>query len=167
MAGNGGNRARDAAIWDLYCNNWSQVALAARFGLSQQRISQIIDSHRAAVPAEEKAERVQRSLMQLDWIARELHALASAEPIPAYSNGRPILTGVIDPETGEEQVAQDNTGRVVAMRELRATQESMRKLAGLDAKVETSLTVETSPEMAMLIEQARARRTSRDETEDE
>jgi hypothetical protein len=160
MAGHGGNRARDAAIWDLYCNNWTQQALAARFSLSQQRVSQIIDSHRDALPKEEKADRVQRSLLQLDWIARELHALASAAPIPAYSNGRPIVVGE-DPETGDPIIADDHSMRVTAMREMRATQESMRKMLGTDAKVETSLTVETSPEMAALVEQARARRAER------
>lgn len=154
------NRARDAAIWDDYCNRWAQQDIAVRHGISQQRVSQIIESFRAALPADDKAEHVRRFLGQLDWITRELHTLASSPPIPAYSNGRPIL--VTDPDTGEERTAEDHSMRVTAMKEMRATQESARKILGTDAKVETAVTVETSPEMAALVEQARSRRAARD-----
>lgn len=160
MAGERGS-TRDAQIWELYVNGHSQPALAKRFGLSNQRISQIIAAFRESVGVEDKAEIVARSRGQLEWMYRELHALASAAPLPAYSNGRPIIE--VDPETGEEKVAEDHSGRVTAMRELRATQESLRKLMGTDAKVETSVTVQTSPELTALAEQARARRAQREE----
>jgi hypothetical protein len=159
------NHARDAHIWELYVNGHSQPALAKQFGLSHQRISQIVQSFRDAIKPEDKAEIVVRSFGQLHWMERELHALAASPPIPAYSNGRPIVTSV-DPDTGDDVVAEDHSHRVTAMRELRATNESIRKLTGADAKVESSVTVQTSPELSALVEQARARRLAREEPED-
>lgn len=154
----GRNGDRDAAIWDAWCRGITQPTIATRFSLSNQRVSQIVAEFRAALPPEDKAERVQRAIAQLEWVGEELAVLASSVALPAYSNGRPILTGEIDPETGEEKVALDHSQRITAMRELRATQESLRKLLGTDAKVETSVTVDTTDEVAALLARARAAR---------
>lgn len=155
--------SRDAQIWELWVNGHSQPALAKRFNLSNQRISQIVAIFRESIGVEEKAEIVARSVGQLHWVEREFHAIAAAPPLPAYSNGRPILE--VDPDTGEEKVAEDHSARMTALRELRATNESIRKLTGADAKVESSVTVQTSPELSALAEQARARRLAREPDE--
>lgn len=143
---------RNEAIWRSYCNMARQVDIAAQYGLSQQQVSDIIAGIRASIPEEDKDERRLRYTEQLDWITAELAVLAAAAPLPAYSNGRPIL--MADGVT----IGEDHSHRVTAMKELRATQERASKMIGLEAKVEAGLTVDTSPEIDALLARARAQR---------
>lgn len=41
---------RDREIWQQYVGGWTQARLAAEYGISQQRVSQILDEVRVTVP---------------------------------------------------------------------------------------------------------------------
>jgi hypothetical protein len=142
--------ARDDAIWQDYAFGMTQDKIAAKYGLTQGRVSQIIDRIRDSLPVEDNAQRKLRYTAQLDWMSSELHVLAAADPIPAYSNGRPV-------ERDDGTPVWDHSGRMTAMRELRATQERASKMLGLDAaaKVQAEHAFTPSPDLEERIAAAR------------
>ncbi len=125
---------RNGEIWRRYCLGATQTALAEEYGISNQRVSQIIAEVRATLPEVDLAERRARHLESLDYMRNELATLATAGPIPAYSNGRPILD-----ENG--RMVMDHSGRLAAMREFRAFADREAKLLGLDQPVQVDVTV--------------------------
>lgn len=145
---------RNGQIWREYIAGSTQDAIADRYGIHQTRVSQILAEVRKAIPDEDKAERIQRYAEQLDRQSVELDAIIEAGPIPAYSNGRPIL--LADGET----IAEDHSHRVTAMREQRAIQKRAAEMFGLDAtvKTEAAVTLDTSDDVAALLARARTQR---------
>lgn len=128
---------RDGAIWRGYLLGKTQGTLAEEFGLSHQRISQIIAAARADVVEPElgtaKAEflEVQRALLQT---AVELMEM----PLPpAYSNGR-MMRG----EDG--QPVLDTAGRLAAMDRVQKTQDRVIKVLGLEAPTKAEVTIDAS-----------------------
>lgn len=125
---------RNGEIWKWYCRGMTQVALAEKYGLSNQRISQIIAEVRESIPPEDK-DQVRREHLEL---AREMRAelakLVDKGPIPAYSNGRPIT---LDDGT----TAEDHSGRLAAMDRLTRWLERESKLLGIDAPTRVDATV--------------------------
>jgi len=53
---------RNGAIWQAYVRGSCQDAIAARFGISQQRVSQVIKDVRDSIPEETKQEIVTREI---------------------------------------------------------------------------------------------------------
>lgn len=132
---------RNGQIWLAFIAGETQEALAARFDISQQRVSQIIADCRAAVPASTREELVQEAAELLRRLRRGAMELVEAGPIPAYSNGRPI---VLD----DGSTAEDHTARLAAMRMVLSVEERAAKLLGLDAATRMEHTVSGAEQAA-------------------
>lgn len=122
---------RDLDIWQAWCRREPTRQIAARHNISHQRVSIIALDMAGRIPAEVKADAIARTVSLYDEWIFETTKLVNAEPIPAYSNGRPIVD-----ESG--RTVMDHTGRLAAMGMGLKVSESWRKLLGLDqpAKVE-------------------------------
>lgn len=126
---------RDFDIWQRYTNGETQQAIADHYGMAQSNVSQILARMRDDVPIEERRARQRRQLADLDHMRTEALALADAEPIPAYSQGKAILMADGTP-------AEDHTGRVRAMDLVLKLQEREAKGLGLDAATRISVEAE-------------------------
>jgi transcriptional regulator with XRE-family HTH domain len=153
---------RNGLIWRRYAmHGWTQEKLAEHFQLSQSQISRIISEVRESIPPANKDEYLRHHLEALAEIRGELMELIKAKPIPAYSNGRPIM---ITDDDGKERVAEDHSGRITAMREFRAYLERESKALGIDAptKLEASVAL-TEQEAATALAAEAAAYVDRDE----
>lgn len=125
---------RNGEVWRAYLRGETQESIGARVGVSQTRVSQIIADARQAIPLQTREEQAAQSaelLRELRCLAMEL---VDAPPVPAYSNGRPILL-----EDGSP--AYDHTGRLTAMRAVLDIEKRAAQLMGLDAVTKTELSV--------------------------
>lgn len=124
---------RDFDIWQRYTNGQTQAEIGEHYGISQPQVSAIVKRMRDDVPVEERRARQRRQLDDLDRIRGQLLALVEADPIPAYSAGRPV-------RMPDGSVAEDHTARVKAMDMVVRLQEREAKALGLDqpVKVEQS-----------------------------
>lgn len=129
---------RDFAIWQRYVAGETQMELAAAFELGQSTVSDIIARMKNAIPLEERRARQARQLAELDHMRTAALDLVDADPIPAYSNGRPIMM----PDGDGERIAEDHTGRVRAMDMVIKVQEREAKALGLDAPSRVSVEAE-------------------------
>jgi hypothetical protein len=125
---------RNGDVWRAYVSGETQESLAQRYGIDQSRVSQICSAVRASLPAEDIDARRQRYVELLDRQLAMVAALVESEPIPAYSNGKPILD-----EHGN--VALDHTGRLNALKAGLAVTERVAKLLGLDAPARADVNV--------------------------
>jgi DNA-binding transcriptional regulator LsrR (DeoR family) len=113
---------RNGAIWQAYVRGSSQDSIAAKFGISQQRVSQVIREVRDSIPEETKAQ----------IIAAEAELL------------RTVRVKVMDlievTEGSEPKVFLDAVDRLIRVSERQA------RLLGLDAatKVEANVTADES-----------------------
>lgn len=150
---------RNGLIWRDYCGGMTQAALAARYGLSQGRVSQIISQVRDSIPDEVREEEVQRSLEML----RELRAGAlevwrmAAAPVTAGKDGDLLY----DPEAppGTSALVRDHTGRLRALETALKVDQRIAQLLGLDAAQKLDMHVEAGERVAAerLAQEARQR----------
>lgn len=126
---------RNGAIWEDYCAGSTQDHLAAKYGISQSRVSEIIAAVRASIPPTDLDEARQKALDGVAELQRAAIDLVRAPLAPAYSNGRMMVD-----EDGRP--IMDMTGRLNALRVATGIVERTSKLLGLDApaKVEHGLT---------------------------
>ena len=129
---------RDGDIWRGYCSGKTQEALAREFGISQSRISQIINEVRASIPEVDKAQAFQRELDFLDVLRVQAIEIANmpAAPVTAGKDGDVVL----DPETGA--VVRDYAGKLSAMDRAVKMHERYAKLLGLEAPTKVDVTVQ-------------------------
>ncbi len=124
------NTDRDLEIFEhVVVLRWSHQATAEKFGLTHQRVSQIVAKQRAEMPPTDLAEMRLRVLDTYERMLREAWSLAGRE-------GAPLTAGkdgcvVIDPESGG--VVRDYGGRLAALKMVADIQRDTRKLLGLDA----------------------------------
>jgi len=130
------NADRDRAIWRSYLNGHTQQEIADQHGLTQPAISLILSKIRKSLPELDRADLVRREVDLLDRLRAESLELWDMRPIPAYSNGKPILM-----EDGVT-VAEDHSGRLAALDRAVRLHERLAKLVGLEApsKVEATVT---------------------------
>lgn len=126
---------RDYDIWQRYTDGQTQEQIADDYGLTQATVSRIIASVRDDVPIEERRARQRRQLADLDHMRRQALELVDADPIPAFSQGRPIFMA-------DGTAAEDHTGRVRAMDLVVKLQEREAKGLGLDAATRISVEAE-------------------------
>jgi Mor family transcriptional regulator len=131
---------RDYDIWYRYTNGQTQDEIARYYDLSQKTISLVLARMRDDIPIEERRARQRRQLADLDQLRQAALQLAEADPIPAYSNGRPIV--LADGET----IAEDHTSRVRAMDLVVKLQEREAKALGTDAATKISVEAEQAGE---------------------
>lgn len=128
---------RDELIWELRAvKRWSQERVARHLGISQQRVSQIEERIRAALPGPDKAKMIRDSVELHANIIRRMHELADMEGAPVTSGKDGDI--VRDPES--DAVVRDYSGRVNAYRLALAAEAELRKLIGLDAATKTEST---------------------------
>ncbi len=121
---------RNGKIWRLYCRGKTQEALSEEFGISQQRVSQIINEVRDSIGPQERADLVKRETDLLDMLRTEVLELWDKPANKAYAaNGRE-LEGV-----------EDHSGRLAALARAESLTARLHRVLGLDApqKVDLSL----------------------------
>jgi 4-aminobutyrate aminotransferase-like enzyme len=117
---------RNGQVWADYCAGYTQEHLADRYGISQQRVSQIIAAVRATIPPTDLDEARQRTLDGVAELQRAAVELARAPLAPAYSNGRMMVD-----EDGKP--IMDVSARLSALKVATGIVERTSRLLGLDA----------------------------------
>lgn len=124
-------------MWTLSARGWTQRQIGAKYGITQQAVALGIAAYRAALDPDEKAE--ERAMMR-EFYRENMEAfsrIADLGPIPAYSNGRPIVDEDAD---GNEIKVLDYSGVIKAREAAMHAADSVRKMLGLDdaSKIESS-----------------------------
>lgn len=131
---------RNGEVWRWFTiRGKTQEWIAQHYGISNQRVSQIIKEVRDAIPPIDKAELVQESLELIKEVkarAMEIVDMAGA-PVAVGKDGVVLY----DPVNGE--VVRDYAGRLRALDMALKADDTMAKRLGLDAasKVESTATV--------------------------
>lgn len=138
---------RDGEIYNKWAVfMWTQRRIGEHYGISQERVSQIIRAARDAEKGFDREAMQQRSEAFLaDVQARQMELaerLKAGAPIAVGKDGLPFK--VIDdnpdsPTYGEEVYVRDYSGYLAALKEARATEAERAKRFGLNApdKIET------------------------------
>ncbi len=140
MLPRGGGEERAAEMYELWAvKRWSHDKIAEKYGVSRQRVSQVLAEFRAALPAIDKAEMIRQSLELQADVVRRAYELVEMEgaPVTAGKDGDVVR----DPETDE--VVRDYSARLNALKLALAADAELRKLMGTDSatKVESTATV--------------------------
>lgn len=144
---------RTGRIWRAYVSGATQEAIAREHGITQGRVSRILSEIRDSIPDADRAHLVQREADFLDQMRRVVLDLVDRPPIPAYSNGKPILM-----EDGT--VAEDHSGRIAAWDRALKAHERLSKLLGLEAAAKTDVTMSVDVDNAV-VERIKAERAAR------
>lgn len=126
---------RNGSIWREYCRGATMEALGEKYGISKQRVKEIVDQVRDSVPTETRGEVVRE---MVDWLRQ-----TRIEIMELWDkDGAPVTAGkdgfvVRDPET--EAVVRDHTGRLNAAKVALAFAEREAKLLGADAPAKLDL----------------------------
>lgn len=129
---------RDNDIWRMYIDGASLYQLARHFDMAPQNVKKRLDKLRdqygqlERVDAETMRQRLIGSALD---VMRHLAELMHADPIPAYSNGKPI----IDDRTGEQ--AMDYSTRINAAKALLQANKRLAELTGADSAQQIEITV--------------------------
>lgn len=136
---------RNGRIWRDYCRGASQVKLAERYNLTQQRISQIINEVRDSLGEEIRAETIAAEAELLRTLREEiLSEIYDADAIPVtVGKDGDILR---DPETGE--VVRDHGGRLAAIDRADRLTQRLHRLLGIDAPAKLDLNLTGEEERA-------------------
>lgn len=127
---------RNGQIWKFYCRGMNQIALAEKFGVSQPRISQIINEVRDAIPIDERNDIVKAEVDLLRELRAEVLELWDAEAPNLVSNGR-IMEGI-----------KDHGGRMAALARAESITARLHKVMGVDAPAKVDLTLGNEEEAA-------------------
>ena len=139
-AGRSRTADRDFDMWARYIAGQTQQQIAGHYGVDQSTVSRVIARMRDDVPVEERRARQRRQLADLDQLRCEALDLVDRDPIPAYSNGRPVL--LADGVT----VAEDHSGRMRAMDLALRVQEREAMALGTDAATRVSVEAQQAGE---------------------
>lgn len=131
---------RDAEIFYLRrIERWTERKLAERFGLSQQRISQICAVAQAKLPPIDLGAIQRQALEVHEDVIRRAYEVANLRgaPITAGKDGDIVL----DPE--DQSVVRDYSALLAALKVVNQSVAEIRKLQGLDAaqRIDTTATV--------------------------
>lgn len=118
---------RNGTIWAAYLAGMTQEAIAETHGISQQRVSAIIQEVRESITPETRDDLIRREMDYLDKLRVQLNSMAEQELPPAFSTRGQILQD----EFG--RAVRDPSGRYAAIDRLIKLHERLAKLAGLDA----------------------------------
>ncbi len=131
---------RNGEIWHHYAvKRWTQERIAEKYGISVQRVSQIIADERERLGPIDREEMIRKSAELYAANIAKLQELVELEGAPVTAGKDGDL--VIDPVTGKH--VRDYSARMAAIKLINDTDAQVRKLFGLDAatKVESTATV--------------------------
>jgi hypothetical protein len=115
--------------------------IGREFGLTEQRISQIIPMVAATIPAEDRSQIVKLRRSYVDLAKTIAMEIAQAPAKPSFApNGKPH----VDPETGKP--IWDNSERLTALQTALKADERLARLTGTDAPTQTQHTVVDAPD---------------------
>lgn len=128
---------RNGDVWQHWAvKRWDQDRIAEKFGITQQRVSQIVAAVQAELGPVDRAEMIRRSTELYQSTIAKMHELAemAGAPVTAGKDGDIVL----DPETGKP--VRDYALRLSALKLANDTDAQLRKLLGLDSatKIETT-----------------------------
>lgn len=130
---------RNGAVYRAYViYRKTQEAIAQEFGISQQRVAQIIKAVRDGIPADDLAEmRLKAAELYAELTTRAL-AIADMKPAPIFVGKDGDLA-----RDEEGEVVRDYAARMKALELAAKFDEQNRKLFGLDSptKLESTSTV--------------------------
>jgi len=133
---------RDGDIWRDYCfSGLTQLSIARKYGLSQQRVGQIIASARADIPQKTVEELKAEHLEFLRHSHKIMAQHVNEALAPAYSNGKMMVD-----ENGYP--IRDAATRLAAMDRMLKIEDRMSKMLGLDAPLKADVTVSDAAERA-------------------
>jgi len=131
----------DELAWNLYTQGWTQSEIAEHFQADPNRpnhdssnVGKAIKAWRDQLPDEDRAQIRTAVLAGTMRVLRNAAELMEAQPIPAYSNGRPILDK-------EGNICEDHSGRLAAMAMVLKVHERISRMVGLDAPTQIDLHV--------------------------
>jgi len=130
--------ARDAEIFERWIKRETQQSIADDLGMALSTVNSAIKRERESRGDDLKAELRARWLGLYEHCVDKLYAIVAAGPIPAYSHGRPIAIEW-DEQGNPTAYADDFSGVVKAMAEMRAQSESARKMLGIDEPIKASV----------------------------
>jgi hypothetical protein len=125
---------RDGNIWRQYAHGATQETLAAQYGISQQRVGQIIREVQATIPEEDLAERRKRAIDSLADLGRMALEIADLDAPQAWSQGRPMVNDDGTP-------IMDYGTRLAGLDRFLKVADRQAKLLGLDAAQRVDVTV--------------------------
>lgn len=152
---------RNGDIWKAYMAGANQDAIATQYGITQGRVSQILTEVRATIPAPVREHLIQREQEFLDHLRLAALDLVDRPPIPAYSNGRPIVMP-------DGSIAEDHSGRLAALDRALRVHERLTRLLGLEASSKVDITVTEQSEADRALDElvAEMERRAQAETEE-
>lgn len=118
---------RNGDIWRAYITGRNQEWIGQHFGISQQRVSQILTAVRDALPDDERDEWRLIAIQTLWEVHADLVDLVRAPLPPAFSQRGEIL------RNEDEAVVHDAANRLAAVGQLLRLQERMGRTLGTDA----------------------------------
>jgi DNA-binding transcriptional regulator LsrR (DeoR family) len=121
---------RNGEIWFRYCRGETQEALGEAFGISQRRVSQIIEAVRKSIGPEERTDLIQEEVDLFRRLRSQvLSEIWDAEAgfVPVGKDGELMR----DPTTGKW--VRDHGGRLAALAAAERLSARMHKLLGLEA----------------------------------
>lgn len=133
--------ARNREMFELRSEGWSLAQLSDRYEITVAAVSLALKDYREKHIPESQKEDMRARISQIyDENLGALYRIAKAGPIPAYSNGRPVVVTEADDEAGTPAVYADDWGGVLKARDaiVKVTQE-MRKMYGLDEATKTDV----------------------------
>ncbi len=154
---------RNDEIWTLAQAGLSQAEIAAKFGISRQRVSQIVADRTPATWGFTDRDRAQiraRETAVLERMARKIEEVIASPPLMHSAIGKAIE----DPRNPGTYLINESV-RVGAIRERRLLSESYRRLTGADlaASARTGEEEARAAAHAHIAQLAAARQAERDE----
>jgi hypothetical protein len=153
-------KERDEAIWMDYIGGMRVEQIALKYGIKTNYTNTVVNKMgKKFADSQETLDhwRTRISHGTLEVMAK-MTELMRAEPIPAYSNGKPILSDPDDPTS----IASDYSTRINAAKVLLIAQKRLSDMLGLDAamQIDINLTAQASEQAATAAEEALARVTA-------
>lgn len=134
---------RNGKIWAAHMAGLNIQQIADAFDLSNQRVSQILDQIRKAIPNDEKATIRTMRLELLNELKAQCMEIALADAAPAFApNGK----AHVDPTTGA--VVRDYAYKLNAVDRLLKIDERIAKATGTDSAVEHTVQISAEAQQA-------------------
>jgi antitoxin (DNA-binding transcriptional repressor) of toxin-antitoxin stability system len=131
---------RNGEVWTLWSiHRWNETRIAEHFGISQQRVSQLLADVKAEMRPIQQDELAQQSMELLAKLQQEtldlVEKVREGAPVAVGKDGNPLL----DPVTGE--YVRDYSGLLAAVKAAKEMDAEIAKRFGLNAPERRELDV--------------------------